>query len=206
MYLIGLTGGIASGKSVVASRLAEHGAIVVDADKISREIVRSGEPTLDRIVNAFGNSILTESGELDRAALGKVIFEDPAKRLLLNSIMHPEVKSQAQRQISVALESDPNAVIVYDVPLLVEAGVDSDHPFDLIVVVDASEDVRLNRLVTLRGLSRHEAQARLQSQASETARLEIADVVIDSNGTLGETVEQVDALWDEILETKRAND
>lgn len=198
MYLIGLTGGIASGKSVVAVRLAEHGAMRIDADALAREVVEPGEPALARIEEEFGAELIGPDGHLDRAALASVIFADPERRAALNAITHPAVKDRARTLMNAAVAADPHAVIVYDVPLLIEARVDAEHEFDLIVVVNASSQVRLSRLMELRGLSRAEATHRLNSQVSDTQRLAIADVIIDSNGTLEDTLRQADALWESI--------
>ena len=196
MQLIGLTGGIASGKSVVAARLAEHGAVVVDADRIAREVVEPGSPALARIAEEFGDEIIASDGSLDRAALGALIFESPEKRAALNAITHPAVGSRSKELFVAAAAANPDAIVVYDVPLLVEAG--RTDEFDLIVVVNASTETRLNRMVELRGMTRDEAMHRLNSQATNTERLAIADVVIDSNGTLEQTLEQADALWEKL--------
>lgn len=196
MYLIGLTGGIASGKSVVSARLRELGAVIVDADAIAREVVEPGQPALGRIVKEFGPEILAEDGRLDRARLGAMIFADPALRARLDQIIHPEVKRIAQERIHETARKNEGAIVVYDVPLLVEAGVDAEHPFDLIVVVDATPEIRIERLVEIRGMSREDAKRRILSQAEDSDRLAIADVVIDANGELQDTLDQVDALWE----------
>jgi dephospho-CoA kinase len=195
MYLIGLTGGIASGKSVVARRLAEHGAVHVDADVLAREVVEPGTPGLAAIAERFGPSVIAADGTLDRAALGAIIFRDPEERAALNAITHPAVWARAKELFDAAAAADPHAVVVYDVPLLVEASSDRPMRFDLIVVVHADLETRLQRMVELRGMTREEAVHRLNSQASDTERLAIADVVIDANGTLDETLAQADGLW-----------
>ena len=196
MYLIGLTGGIASGKTVVARRLEELGATRVDADQLARDVVAVGTPGLAAITERFGVDVIAADGTLDRAALGAVIFRDPDARLALNAITHPAIRELSSRLFAETSDRDPNAVVVYDVPLLAEALRDPGyHRFDLVVVVDASTEIRVRRLVQLRGLTREEALHRLNSQATDTERLAIADVVIDSNGTLEETIEQADALW-----------
>ena len=196
MYLIGLTGGIASGKTVVASRLAEHGAIHIDADRLARQVVEPGTPALAEIAAEFGPGVIAADGSLDRAALGALVFGDPDALAKLNAITHPAVRKLTSALIAEAGDADPDAIVVYDVPLLVEASVDKLHPFDLIVVVHASVDTRIDRLVRLRGFNRDEAMHRLNSQATDTDRLAIADVVIDSNGTLDETLAQADALYE----------
>jgi dephospho-CoA kinase len=196
VYLIGLTGGIASGKSVVANRLAEHGAIHIDADVLAREVVEPGTPGLAAIVAEFGDGVLREDGSLDRQALGGLVFGDESKRAKLNAITHPAVWSRANELIAQASANDPHASIVYDVPLLAEAGALRHIVFDLIVVVHAEAETRIRRMIELRGMTREEAVHRLNSQASDAERLAIADVVIDSNGSLEETLEQADQLWD----------
>ena len=195
MVLIGLTGGIASGKSVVARRLAEHGAIHVDADALAREVVEPGTPGLAAIAGRFGDSVISSDGTLNRPALGAIIFSDSEARLALNDITHPAVWNRARELFDEATAIDPDAVIVYDVPLLVEASGSRPITFDLIVVVTATVETRLTRLVTLRGMNAAEAAGRLASQATDDERLAIADVVIDSNGTLAETLDQADSLW-----------
>jgi len=203
MYLIGLTGGIASGKSVVTKRLAERGAVVVDADVLAREVVEPGTPGLAAIADHFGPAVIADDGSLNRPALGAVIFSDPAERLALNAITHPAIWRRARELFAAAERDDPDAIVVYDVPLLAEAAADRPIQFDLVVVVDASAETRLNRLVELRGLSEDEARRRLSSQASDAERLAMADVVIDSNGSLDETLAQADALYQDI--TKRVS-
>jgi dephospho-CoA kinase len=196
MYLIGLTGGIASGKSVVSGRLAQRGAIIVDADVLAREVVEPGSKGLDEIARAFGPKVIASDGRLDRAALGAVIFSDPDERAKLNAITHPAVWQLALDRFARAQSEDPRAVVVYDVPLLVESSQSRPMRFDLVVVVHASSDVRLRRLMSERGMTREEATHRLNSQASDAERLAIADVVIDSNGSLDETLHQADELWE----------
>ena len=200
MYLIGLTGGIASGKSVVATRLAERGAVVVDADVLAREVVEPGTPGLAAIAEHFGPSVIADDGALDRAALGAVIFSDPAERLALNAITHPAIWKRARELFAAAESENPDAVVVYDVPLLAEAAADRPIRFDLVVVVNASAETRLRRLVELRGLSEEEARRRLSSQASDAERLAMADVVIDSDGALDATLAQADDLYRRITE------
>jgi dephospho-CoA kinase len=196
VQLIGLTGGIASGKSVVAARLAQHGAVVVDADRIAREVVEPGSPALARIAEEFGDAVIASDGSLDRAALGDLIFGSPEKRAALNAITHPAVGARSKELFAAAAAADPDAIVVYDVPLLIEAG--RTDEFDLIVVVNASTETRLSRMVELRGMTRDEAMHRINSQATNTERLAIADVVIDSNRTLEQTLEQADALWEKL--------
>jgi dephospho-CoA kinase len=204
MYLIGLTGGIASGKSLVANRLKELGAVHVDADLLAREVVEPGTSGLEAIVEQFGPSVIQPDGTLDRQALGAIIFADPDERERLNRIVHPAVWKRARELFEAAEAADPNAIVVYDVPLLVEAMKGRNIDFDLVVVVNASKDTRLQRLVDLRSMTREEAGHRLNSQASDTERLAIAGLVIENNGTIEETMRQVDALWWSAL-SKRAS-
>jgi dephospho-CoA kinase len=196
MYLIGLTGGIASGKSTIARRLAEHGAIIIDADIVSREVVAPGSPALASIALEFGEDMINSEGTLSRAKLGALVFSDAEKLEKLNAIMHPAVKTRSAEVLAKASADNPDSVIVYDVPLLVEA--DIARNYDEIIVASAPEETRIKRMIQLRGLTDEEAKARIGAQASEAKRLAIADVVIDTGGNLQHTLEQVDALWDRI--------
>ncbi|MFB7252263.1 dephospho-CoA kinase [Microbacterium sp. NPDC056234] len=193
MPLIALTGGIASGKSTIAGRLAEHGAVVVDADQIVKDVQSAGSPVLRAIAREFGTAVIAGDGSLDRAGLGARVFGDPDALARLNAIVHPAVRAESQRRFDAAFAADPDAVVVYDVPLLVEARV--DDPWDLIVVAHAPAEVRLARLIELRGMAPDAAQARIDAQVSDAQRLAIADVVIDTASTWERTREQVDALW-----------
>ena len=196
MPLIALTGGIASGKSTIAARLAEHGAVIIDADRIVRDVQQPGSPVLDAIASAFGEDVIAANGSLDRAALGARVFGDDTALQRLNAIVHPAVRAESQRRFDSALAADPAAVIVYDVPLLVEARV--DDPWDLIVVADAPAELRVRRMVQLRGMTEEDARRRIGAQVSDDARRAIADVVIDTSGTAERTLEQVDALWESL--------
>jgi dephospho-CoA kinase len=196
MPLIALTGGIASGKSTIAAGLAEHGAIIVDADRIVREVQGPGSTVLARIAEEFGADVIGAEGGLDRAALGARVFGDRDALGRLNAIVHPAVRAESARRFAAAFAEDADAVVVYDVPLLVEARV--DDPWELIVVADAPAELRERRLIELRGMSDEEARSRLASQASDAQRRAIADVVIDTSGTMEDTRAQVDALWDRI--------
>ncbi|WP_308796587.1 dephospho-CoA kinase [Agromyces silvae] len=202
MYLIGLTGGIASGKSTVARRLYEHGAVHIDADQLARRVVEPGKPALQAIVDTFGPGVLRADGSLDRAKLGELVFHDDAARAKLNAIVHPAVRELSKRVIADAERDDPDAVVVYDVPLLVEASV--DHPFDLIVVTSAGRKQQVKRLVEERGMDPIHAEARVDSQIDDEERRKIADVVIDTSGSLAHTMSQTDALWARIGDERRA--
>ncbi len=193
MLRIGLTGGIASGKSVVTARLAELGAVVVDADALAREVVEPGTPGLAAIRDAFGDGVIMPDGSLDRSALGAIVFADEGRRRTLNGIVHPLVRSAAAAIVAAA---PADAVVVQDIPLLVETG--QQHDFDLVVVVDAPDDVRVARMVELRGMSENEARARIAAQAGREERNAAADVILENTGSLAELLEQVDALWENV--------
>lgn len=196
MPLIALTGGIASGKSTIARRLAELGAVVVDADQIVRDVQSPGSEVLARIEDAFGADVISADGALDRAALGAKVFGDPEQLARLNAIVHPAVRAESQRRFEAAAAAEPGGVVVYDVPLLVEARV--DDPWDLIVVAHAPAQERRRRLVELRGMAEQAAQERIDAQVSDERRLAIADEVVDTSGSLEQTMLQTDALWERI--------
>lgn len=199
MKRIGLTGGIGSGKSTVAQMLADRGAVIIDADAISRELMEPGSDVLNETVRAFGSAILTADGRLDRAALASVIFENEAKRKELNSIVHPAVRSEAERQAATA-QADPgfSGVLIEDIPLLVETG--QAQRFDGVVVVETALAERLRRLVDQRGMNRADALARIQAQASDQERREIATWLVDNSHSLEETRRQVETVYGQILE------
>ena len=192
MPLIALTGGIASGKSTIAARLGELGAVVVDADALARAVVEPGEPALEAVRGAFGDDVIRADGSLDRPALGRIVFSDPRRRQVLNGIVHPAVLHRSHAAFRAAFERDPAAVVVYDVPLIDARGVGE---FDRIVVADAPADVRIDRLVRLRGMSEEDARARVDAQLSDEERRALASDLIDSSGSLDATLAQVDALW-----------
>lgn len=189
MPRIGLTGGIGSGKSAVAALLRERGAFVVDADQVAREVVEPGSPGLAAVVAHFGSGVLSADGSLDRAGLASRVFGNAAELAALNSITHPLI---ARRSAELLAAAPATALIVYDMPLLVENGLTDD--FDAVVVVDAPDDVRLERLVASRGLDRADVLARMASQAPREERLKAADFVIDNSGALDRLSEEVDRL------------
>ena len=191
MLRIGLTGGIGSGKSTVARLLAERGAVVVDADRIAREVVEPGTPGLAAVTGAFGRGVLTADGALDRPALAAIVFADPEARGRLDGIVHPLVRARAAELIAAV---PPDAVVVQDVPLLVETG--QAASYDLVVVVETELETRLARLVA-RGLTEQDARARIASQATDAQRRAVADVVLDNSGTPEELAAQVDGFWAE---------
>ncbi|TCK61146.1 dephospho-CoA kinase [Curtobacterium sp. PhB136] len=195
MRIIGLTGGIAAGKSTVSGRWADHGAVIVDADRLARDAVAPGSQGLARVAERFGPGVIAADGSLDRPALGAIVFADPAARKDLEGITHPEVWRLAQQAFDAAAAADPDAVVVYDVPLLAEARGSRPLHFDAVVVVDAPAAVRVERLVEHRGMSREEAERRVGAQASDAERLALADHVVDATGTLEDTIASADAVW-----------
>lgn len=195
MRRVGLTGGIGSGKSTVARMLADHGAVIVDADAIARELVEPGGAALGALVAEFGSEILLPNGALSRGSLAAIAFGDPEATERLNAIMHPMIRDVSATRIAAA---DPNAVVVYDMPLLVETG--QQDLVDEVWVVDVPEDVQLQRAVELRGLDADDVRRRMGVQATREARLAVADTVIDNAGTLEQTQEQVDRAWGALQE------
>jgi dephospho-CoA kinase len=193
MLRIGLTGGIGSGKSTVAALLAARGAVVVDADRIAREVVEPGTPGLAAVVGAFGPGVLTPDGALDRAALASVVFADPEARARLDGIVHPLVRARAQE---VVAQADPDAVVVQDVPLLVETG--QAGQYDLVLVVEADLETRMARLAQ-RGLGEDDARARIAAQATDEQRRAVADVVLDNSGDPDALAGQVARFWAEYV-------
>ncbi|MFH5822778.1 dephospho-CoA kinase [Georgenia sp. AZ-5] len=194
MLKIGLTGGIGAGKSTAARELARLGAVVIDADRIARDVVEPGTPGLAAVVAAFGPGILRADGSLDRAALGRLVFADPDARRRLGEITHPLVGRESARREAAAPQE---AIVVHDVPLIVENGLAGRY--NLVVVVGADEDVRVGRLVRDRGMTREEALARVRAQATDEQRRAVADVWLDNSGTPEELVQQVHRLWEERL-------
>lgn len=194
--LVGLTGGIGSGKSTVARLLAEAGARIVDADAVAREVVAADTPGLAEVVAEFGSDIIGPDRELDRPRLGDKVFGDDAARDRLNAIVHPLV---AERTAELLGQGAPAGVLVYDVPLLVEGRVHERMPFDLVVVVQAPQETRIERLVRDRGMTREQVTARMASQATDEQRAEVADVVLHNDGSSADLAEQVSALWRERL-------
>lgn len=191
MLLIGLTGGIGSGKSTVSARLAHHGATVIDADAITRELQQPGTAVFDAMVERFGKGIVAPDGTLDRQAVADIVFADPAALADLNAIVHPAVGAEIARRLAVASAAG-GGVVVLDVPLLVETGRDD---MAMLVVVDVDPEVAVRRLVHQRGMREEDVRARMARQAPREERLAKADHVLDNSGTLEELHAQVDALW-----------
>ncbi|MBG6184309.1 dephospho-CoA kinase [Arthrobacter sp. CAN_A214] len=190
MLRVGLTGGIAAGKSLAASELGKLGAVVVDADALAREVVQSGQPALAEIAEVFGPEVLLPTGALDRPALGSRIFGDPAARERLNSIVHPRVR---ERAAALVADAPPGSIIVEDIPLLVETG--QGPRFHLVIVVDAPEEVRVRRMVDRRGMTEGAARERIAAQASTSDRNREADVVLENAGTADAAGEAIRRVW-----------
>jgi dephospho-CoA kinase len=197
LLLVALTGNIASGKSTVARRLAERGAWLIDADELAREAVGIGTPGLAAIRERWGNAVIAPDGTLDRAALRRIVFDDSKEREALNAIVHPEVARLRGDQLARA-KAARASVVVADIPLLYEAGLSGE--FDLVVLVDAPESTRLERLVTRRGLSVAEARAMMDAQQPSSSKRARADLVIDNVGSLDSLRDATDAIWEKILE------
>ncbi|MGI5257208.1 dephospho-CoA kinase [Streptomyces angustmyceticus] len=193
MVKVGLTGGIGAGKSEVSRLLASYGAVIVDADKIAREVVEPGTPGLAAVVEEFGTDVLASDGTLDRPKLGRIVFADPEKLKALNAIVHPLVGA---RSAELEASAGPDAVVVHDVPLLTENGL--APLYDLVVVVDAAPQTQLDRLVRLRGMAQDEAGSRMEAQATREQRLAVADLVIDNDGPLEALEPQVRAVWERL--------
>lgn len=193
MLRIGLTGGIGSGKSEVSRLLAEHGAVVIDADVLAREVVEPGTPGLAEVVEAFGVGVLADDGSLDRAALGARVFGDDAARRRLEAIIHPRVRARAAE---IEAAADPDAIVVHDIPLLVETG--QGDAFDGVIVVDVPVEVQVERLVGQREMSANEAQGRISAQASRQQRAGAADWIVDNTGSLADLRSAVARVWKEL--------
>jgi dephospho-CoA kinase len=190
---VGLTGGIASGKTAVSDALREHGAVVIDADVLAREVVEPGTPGLAAVLRRFGDGVLAADGRLDRAALGRVVFADPAARRDLEAIVHPAVRARAAE---IEAAAAPDAVVVHVIPLLVETAQHDD--FDVLVVVDVEQHHQLARLQRRNDLDEAAARARVAAQAAREDRLAVADIVLDNNATHDDLTRQVDVLWQEL--------
>ena len=196
---VGLTGGVASGKSTVSALLREHGAVVVDADILAREAVAPGTDGLAEVVREFGPGVLTADGHLDRPGVGALVFGDPAARARLEAIIHPRVRARAAE---LEAEAGPGAVVVHDIPLLAETG-QADR-FDAVVVVDVPVAVQQDRLVRLRGLSPEDAAARIAAQAGREQRLAVATYVVDNTGSLADLRARVAEVWAALTGTPAA--
>ncbi|TYR18501.1 dephospho-CoA kinase [Corynebacterium urealyticum] len=195
MFLIGLTGGIGSGKTTVASRLKTLGARIVDADKIAREIVEPGEPALAELAEAF-DGVLNADGTLNRAELARQAFATPEATEKLNSITHPRIRERTLERFAQA-RTEAVPVLVYDMPLLIENG--EYKKTDHVLVVDAADEIRIDRLVNSRGLDEDDARRRIAAQISREERLAAADSVVDNSGTRDQLLQQVDTFWEQVV-------
>ncbi|WP_327291648.1 dephospho-CoA kinase [Streptomyces sp. NBC_01198] len=195
MLTVGLTGGIGAGKSEVARLLASYGAVLVDSDRIAREVVAPGTEGLAAVVAEFGTEVLAPDGSLDRPRLGAVVFADEDRRKALNAIVHPLVGARAAE---LQRSAGPDAIVLHDVPLLTENGL--APAYDLVVVVDVDPGTQLDRLVRVRGMTEDDARARMAAQASRAERLAVADLVIDNEGPLDALETQVRAVWERLRE------
>ena len=190
MLRIGLTGGIGSGKSTVAGMFADLGAVVIDADQISRDLVVPGSAALAELQQAFGSQILRPDGSLNRGRLAELAFTSPSATARLNGIMHPRIAQESARRIAAVQGAQ---IVLYDMPLLVETG--QREVVDRVIVVDVPEQEQVRRAVDLRGMDRTDVERRMQAQASRQERLAVADFVIDNSQGLDQTREQVQAIW-----------
>jgi dephospho-CoA kinase len=195
VLLVGLTGGIGSGKSTVARLLERRGAVVIDADQLAREAVAKGSPGFERVVDTFGVPIVTPDGDLDRQALATIIFSDPERKAALEGIVHPEVARRFGEQVDELRSTD--RVVVYVSPLLVELGL--APAFDVVIVVTASPHLRVSRVASGRDLSPEDVRARMAAQATDEQRMEVADILVDNDGSLSELEPQVDRIWDDLV-------
>ena len=201
MIVVGLTGGIGAGKSTVSPMLAARGAVIVDADKIARDLQSPGSPVLAEMAARFGDQIITADGALDRAAVAAIVFNDKDALADLNAIVHPAMQTEIQRQIDA--HSDTDRVVVLDFPLLAE---NSRKGLAATIVVDVDPEVAIERLVEFRGMDIDDARARMNSQITRADRLAQATHVIDNSGDLEALRPQIDALWAELEELARVRD
>jgi dephospho-CoA kinase len=194
VLLVGLTGGIGSGKSTVARLLDRRGAVVIDADQLAREAIAAGTDGFELVVAAFGRDVVRPDGELDRPALAAQIFADPGRKAALEAIVHPRVARLFADRVEPYRDTD--RIVVYVTPLLVEVGL--APAFDVVVVVTASPHLRVSRVASERGLDPEDVRRRIAAQATDAQRAEVADIFLDNDGTLGELEAQVDRLWAEL--------
>lgn len=200
--IIALTGGIAAGKTTVANRFAELGAHVLSADELVRHAQRAGSPTLAAIKKRFGLGVIDGRGELDRAALGRIVFEDEMARTDLEAIVHPAINAEFASRVETILDAHPSAIVIYDIPLLVESNRVGD--FGAVIVLSCDPQIRHDRLVRLRGMSSDAALSRINAQASEQERLSVANWTIDSSQSIESTISQTDSVWADLTAAYRA--
>jgi dephospho-CoA kinase len=199
MYLVGLTGGIASGKSTLATRWVGSGAVEIDADVLAREVIARGTPGLDQVRAEFGDEVFDEDGQLNRRALAAVVFQEPTKRALLEQIIHPLVRKRSAELLASMAQ---DAIVIYNVPLLVEAEV--KMPFDKIVTVEAPEQVQIERLVKNRGMTRAEAASRIAAQATAPQRAAKAHIILNTDKPMDQLLKEADLIWLDIKREAKA--
>lgn len=197
MLTVGLTGGIAVGKSTVMRTFAELGAVCFDADAIARSVVEPGRPALAAVVRAFGPSVLAEDGTLDRAALGEIVFSNPERRRELESILHPPIIAEQDRLIDEVRASRPDAIVIVDAALMIESG--GYRRFDQLVVVHCAPEVQRQRLMARNGIAPEEADRRIAAQMPQDEKLKYATLAIDTGGTLDDTRQRTEAAWRELV-------
>ena len=203
--IVGITGGIACGKSTVAQLLAEKGAIAINSDELGHQLLKRGSPAIDELIDAFGWGILDECGDVSRQKLGAIVFSDKSAREQLNAIMHPPIVQQSRSEAKRLVTNNPDCVVLIDAPLLIEAG--SQDTVDIIIVVTASADMQLQRqldrsIAQNRSLSREEAQARIDSQMPLSEKVTYADFVIENDNTIEELHQKVNQLWANLQNVK----
>lgn len=202
MKVVGLTGGIAAGVSLVAGMFRELGAVVIEADRIAREVVEPGTDVYRQIVEAFGREVVLPDGTLDRRALGSIVFQDPAARRRLNAITHPEIRRRIQEEVERAAAGRPGTVVIIDVPLLLDTAGRDVFDLDGVIVVQATPEQQVSRLMARDGLSEEEALRRLAAQRPVAEKAAEADHVIDNTGSIEETRRQVQSLWASLRKTQ----
>jgi len=201
VQVIGLTGGIATGKSTVSATLENAGAVIIDADRIARKVVKKNLPAYRQIVDTFGESVLLPDGEINRTALGNLIFNDPHKKQLLNAIVHPHVRKETNRQLKHIENNNPNALVILDIPLLFEAGMHKD--LSEVIIVYAPEHIQIKRLMERDHISQEDALSRIRSQMPVEEKKSLATRVIDNSGTLEHTRKQTLEIFQRLKELPR---
>lgn len=201
MLKVGLTGGIAVGKSTVMGTFSELGAVCIDADLLAREVVEPGRPTLELVVEAFGTGVLQDDGTLDRAALGQIVFADPLRRRELEAILHPPIIAEQDRRIAEAGAADPDAIVIVDAALMIESG--GYLRFDTLIVVHCAPEIQRARLMARSGMSAEDADRRIAAQMSQEEKLSYATLTIDTGGTLDDTRRRTEAVWHDLQRIQR---
>ncbi len=202
MKVLGITGGIAAGVTLVAGVFRELGAVVIEADQVSREVVAPGSDTHRKIVEAFGPEAVASDGALDRRRLGEIIFADPAARARLNAITHPAIRRRIWERLDRVRREDPAAIVIVDIPLLLDTAGRETFDLDGVIVVNATPDLQISRAMKRDGLSREEAQRRMDAQRPAALKAAEADWVIDNTGSIEKTRRQVQALWADLRESR----